>query len=178
MNLIELARSYLTPEVIDKASALVGETPTATRRSLETAIPAVVAGVAGEGASPSGARRLMGILEEAGLLGPMASTAERLSAGSGEDLVTLGKDLLGKLFGARLGVVTDTAASAAGVKTSSMASLLGLAGPNVAVDEGVGRRQQRRRGGGGGLHRHLGGGVDARAGSGGRLGRGGRRLSG
>jgi len=131
MNLIELARSYLTPDVIDKASALVGESPTTTRRALETATPTVVAGIAAEGASPSGARRLLGILQEAGLLGPMASITDRLSAGSGEDLVTLGKDLLGKLFGARLSAVTEGAASASGVKAETMSSLLGLAGPLV-----------------------------------------------
>jgi OmpA-OmpF porin, OOP family len=131
MNLTELARSYLTPEVIDKASALVDESPPSTRKALETAIPTVVAGLAGEGASAPGARRLLGILQEAGLLGPMATITDRLSAGTGEDLVTLGKDLLSKLFGARLSTVTDAAASTGGVKTSTMASLLGLAGPLV-----------------------------------------------
>jgi OmpA-OmpF porin, OOP family len=131
MNLIELARSYLTPEVVDKASALVGDSPTTTRKALEIAVPTVVAELSGEGASASGGRRIMGILQEAGLLGPMSTITERLSAGSGEDLVSLGKDLLGKLFGGRLSGVTGAAATAAGVKSDTMGSLLGLAGPLV-----------------------------------------------
>ena len=47
MNLIDGALGYLSAGVIEKASALVGESPAGTRRALETAVPAIVAGLGG-----------------------------------------------------------------------------------------------------------------------------------
>lgn len=130
-NLIDLAKSYLTPEVIQKASAMVGESPQSTRKVLETATPAIFAGLAGEASSTSGASQLTHILDEAGLVGPMGRITERLGAGSGEEVARLGKDLLGRVFGGRLSALVDAVAGAFGLKTSTTSSLMGLAAPLV-----------------------------------------------
>src|SRR5271166_3957052 len=97
MNLIETVCTYLTPEMIQKASALVGESPESTRSALGTAVPAVVAALAGEASSSTGAQSLLGVVEGAGLRGPMVSIAERLGGDRGEELVALGNDLLHRL---------------------------------------------------------------------------------
>jgi outer membrane protein OmpA-like peptidoglycan-associated protein len=131
MNLIDLAKSYLTPEVIQKASAMVGESPTSTRHALETATPAIFAGLAGEASSTSGAGQLVRVLDETGLVGPMGRITERLGSGSGEELTRLGKDLLGRVFGGRLSSLVDVVGSACALKTSTTSSLMGLAAPLV-----------------------------------------------
>jgi outer membrane protein OmpA-like peptidoglycan-associated protein len=130
-NLIDVAQSYLTPEVILKASALVGESPAVTRRALDAATPSLVTGLAERASSVSGAQSLLGILEEAHLTGQRTPIAERLGGMSGADLVQLGKDLLGRVFGARLGPVVDALATSSGAKTQATSSLLGLAAPIV-----------------------------------------------
>ena len=56
MDLIESIRTtHLTPEVIQKASVLLGESPSSTRRALETAVSTVVAALAAQTSSPTGA---------------------------------------------------------------------------------------------------------------------------
>ena len=131
MNLIESVRTYLSPEMIQKASALVGESPESTRSALGTAVPAVVAALAGEASSPAGAQRLLHVVEGAGLRGPMGSIAERLGEDRGEELVALGKDLLRRLSGDRLDRVIEIAGASSKVRPESMESLLALATPLV-----------------------------------------------
>lgn len=130
-NLIELAKSHLTPDVILRASALLGESPSSTRSALETASSAIFAGVAGEASSTSGAQKLIHVIEEAGLRGPASSVTDRLGAKSGEELIAGGEALIDRLFGGRLAPIVNAIASTSGVKTSSMRSLLGLAAPLV-----------------------------------------------
>jgi outer membrane protein OmpA-like peptidoglycan-associated protein len=131
MNLIEGALAYLNPEVTKKASALVGESPPVTHRALEMAVPAIVAGLAGECKQPGGAKGLLRVIEDAGLAGTRESVSDRLGAQSGEELLALGKDLLGRVFGGRMAGVTEAAAGAAGVTSKSMTSLFSLAAPLV-----------------------------------------------
>ena len=132
-NLLDLARAQLTPEMIQRASSLVGETPANTQRAMEAAAPTIVAGLVQEGSSVSGASHLLRIMEETGLTGSMAGIAERKEAESGalDSLVTTGKELFGRLFGGRASSVVDATAASSGVKQSSMSSLLGLATPLV-----------------------------------------------
>jgi outer membrane protein OmpA-like peptidoglycan-associated protein len=131
MTLIDRAKSYLTPEVIERTSALVGESQPVTEKALTTATTALAAGVTAEGAAPAGAGRLLHVIEEAGLRGPMGRIAERLAPDSGEDLVQRGQSLLSRVFGARVGTLTVATASAAGVKPAAMSAILGLAAPLV-----------------------------------------------
>ena len=143
-NLIELATSYLTDEVVHRASALVGESPDATRRALSTAVPAVVGGIAGEATTDSGAERLVRTLgEEGGAAEGKSSLGELLRSGSGEDLVQRGTALLGRILGPRMSPLVEATAREARVPTSAMASLLGLATPIVV---GVIGHQVRARG--------------------------------
>lgn len=132
-NLLDLARAQLTPEVIQRASSLVGETPATTQRAMEAAAPTIVAGLVQEGSSVSGASHLLQILEETGLAGSMPGIAERKEAESGalDSLVTTGKELFNRLFGGRVGSLVDATAASSGVKHSSMSSLLGLTTPLV-----------------------------------------------
>jgi outer membrane protein OmpA-like peptidoglycan-associated protein len=131
MNLIDLVKGYLSPELIEKASALVGDTPTTTRRALDTAVPTVVTGVAERASSPSGAESLIVLLRGSGLMGAMGPILDRLQGMGGEELVEYGKDLLGRFIGPRLGASTDVAAAATGVKSSTMSSLMGMVAPFV-----------------------------------------------
>jgi outer membrane protein OmpA-like peptidoglycan-associated protein len=132
-NLIDLARAQLTPEVIQRASSLVGESPASTQRAMEAAAPTIFAGLVQEGSSVTGASHLMQMLDETGLSGSMAGLAERREAESAaaESLMASGKELFGRLFGGRAGSVVEATAISSGVKHASMSSLLGLTTPLV-----------------------------------------------
>jgi OmpA-OmpF porin, OOP family len=131
MNLIDEALGHLSAGVIEKASALVGESPAGTRRALQTAVPSLVAALASHAAEDGGAARILQAVEQTGLVGPESAVAERLSGAGGDDLVGLGKDLIGRVLGDRLGPATVAASSAAGVSPISMGRLTGLAAPLV-----------------------------------------------
>ena len=132
-NLLDLARAQLTPEVIQRASSLVGESPASTQRAMEAATPTIFAGLVQEGSSVTGASHLLELLEETGLSGAMAGIAERREAESGavESLVATGKELFDRLFGGRAGSVVEVTAISSGMKYASMSSLLGLTTPLV-----------------------------------------------
>jgi outer membrane protein OmpA-like peptidoglycan-associated protein len=131
MNLIDLAKGFLSPELIEKASGLVGENSATTRRALDAAVPTVVTGVAERAATPSAAESLIGLLRGSGLVGAMGPILDKLQGMGGEELVEYGKDLLGRIIGPRLGASTDVAAAATGVKSSTMSSLMGMVAPLV-----------------------------------------------
>jgi outer membrane protein OmpA-like peptidoglycan-associated protein len=131
MNLIDLAKGWVTPELIEKAAGLVGESPANTRRALDAGVPAVVAGVVERGSSPSGAATLMSLLRESGLTGAIGPILDRLRGMNGEELIQFGQDLLGRFIGPRLGAGVDAAAASVGVKSTTMSSLMGLAAPFV-----------------------------------------------
>lgn len=131
MGLVEGALGYLNAEVTEKASALVGESPAKTRRALETAVPAIVTGLAGEAKDPAGARSLLRTIEDLGFAAPEATVSERLGSASGEDLVSMGKGFLSRVFGGRMTGVAEAAAGATGVSHGAMTSLFGLAAPLV-----------------------------------------------
>jgi OmpA-OmpF porin, OOP family len=130
-SLFEIARGYLTPDVVDRAASLVGESPSGVKRAMDVAIPSVVAGLASDAPSEGRASRVLGLLDETGLRETHDGISERLGKSSGEELMELGKDILGKVFGPRTSGVVAGAAGAAGVPRSSMSSLLALAAPLV-----------------------------------------------
>lgn len=132
-SLLDQARAQLTPEVIQRASSLVGESPANTQRAMEAAAPTIFAGIVQEGSSVTGASHLLELLEETGLSGSMAGIAERREAESGavESLVATGKELFNRLFGGRAGSVVEATAISSGMKYASMSSLLGLTTPLV-----------------------------------------------
>jgi hypothetical protein len=56
-NLVELTKSYFTPELVQKVSALVGESPPATQKAIEGAIPGEWPGFAQAASAISGSAR-------------------------------------------------------------------------------------------------------------------------
>src|SRR5262249_26268975 len=90
-------------------------------------------------------QRLLEILEEAARSGLMGSWMEHMGGGSGavEELAQRGKGLFGRVFGDRAGQLIDSAAESAGVRRSSMSSLMGLVTPLILG--GLGREVGARR---------------------------------
>ncbi len=131
INLLDLAKGALTPDLMQKVSALVGESPTNTQKAVDGAIPSVLAGLLNFASSNAdGPTRLISLITQGNYGSLLGNLSNLLSGGSGtQDLLKTGKDLLGTLFGGKLGALTDLVANNSGIKGASATSLLSLAGP-------------------------------------------------
>jgi outer membrane protein OmpA-like peptidoglycan-associated protein len=131
LNLIDLAKDYLTPDVISKLAGQIGETPAATERAIGAAVPSLAGIACNQASTPGGASRLLSLLNTSGLdTGVLSNFAGALSGGAATDgLLRTGNNLLSGLLGDKLGPVANTIASFAGIQGSSVTRLLGLLAP-------------------------------------------------
>jgi outer membrane protein OmpA-like peptidoglycan-associated protein len=131
VNLLDLAKTALTPDLMQKISALIGESPANTQKAVDGAIPSVLAGLLNFAASsPDGPARLISLLTQGNYANLLGNLSSLLSGGSAtQDLLKTGKDLLSVIFGGKLGALTDLIANNSGIKSASASSLLSLVGP-------------------------------------------------
>jgi len=150
-DLVKTISDLLTPDLLQKAAALVGETPTVTQKGFELAVPATLSGLANLASTDTGASQLLGLVNRlggdgsllddlAGFLGGGAASQSAMSA-AGEVLQTI--------FGSNQSRIIDALASAVGAKSSTTAgSLLRLAVPLVLSLLGRYRRTENLDAGG------------------------------
>jgi outer membrane protein OmpA-like peptidoglycan-associated protein len=133
MDLVDLVKGYLTPEVIQEAATRVGESSSSTQKALAGIVPTLVGALTNMASTSDGAQHLLRTLEAgpydgsvlnnvAGFLGDGVATQRATSAG---------RDILASLFGAKTDGVSDLIARFAGVRMDSASSLLALAAPLV-----------------------------------------------
>jgi OmpA-OmpF porin, OOP family len=132
IDLLSLAKGYLTSEVVGKVSSYLGETPANTGKALDGAIPAILAGVLRTGSTESGASALLRTIQR-GYDGSLLNNLPGVLGGGAatQNLVNSGSGLLNTIFGGNLGSIVSILAGNSGVKNSSVSSLLSLAGPIV-----------------------------------------------
>lgn len=133
VNLLEMAKGYLTPDVVKNSASYLGETPEATSRGLNGAIPAVLGGfVRSATRDPSGAgisRILSEGSSDAGALEDLSTIA---SGGSRTDaILSKGHGMLSSLFGDQLSGVVDHIAGASGLGRISAGKIFALAAPLI-----------------------------------------------
>ena len=63
VNLVELAKGYLTPDVIQKAATLVGESESATQKAMNGIVSTLIAALANQASTSGGAEKLSRILD-------------------------------------------------------------------------------------------------------------------
>src|SRR5215831_5883803 len=132
-NLVDQIKSYLTPEVLTKASAYVSESPPATEKALGGIVPMLLAGLANQASTSSGAQQLAQMLDAGKYDGSALGNLGSLFGGgvNTQNAISGSKTILDQLFGGRLSSVTDFFSRYAGIRTGSASSLLALAVPLV-----------------------------------------------
>ena len=63
-NLLELTKSYFTPDLVQKVSALIGESPPTTQKAIEGASPTLLAGLTNLTTSGTGTATLTNLLTQ------------------------------------------------------------------------------------------------------------------
>ena len=94
VNLVELAKGYLTPDVIQKAASFVGESESATQKAMSGILPTLIAAVANQTSTTSGAEKLSRMLDTGKYDGSALNNLGSLFGGgeTTQKAVTQGKD--------------------------------------------------------------------------------------
>jgi OOP family OmpA-OmpF porin len=132
-NLLETLQSLVTPDLLQKASSLVGEDPASTQRAIGGIFPTLLAGITSKFSSGSGIGQLLGMLPDPATSSNLLSNAASAFGGgaTSNSLADQGQGLLRTIFGDRINAVTDLIGAHSGIKGSSALSLLSLAAPLV-----------------------------------------------
>lgn len=131
-NLIEMVKGYLTPDIIQKASQLVGENSEGTQTALSGIVPTVLGGVLNKFSSSTGINQLVGMLGSGDQGGILNNVGGLFSGGAAsENLLSQGQGLISSIFGGQSNAVADSISKFSGVKSSSALSLLSMVAPLV-----------------------------------------------
>jgi OOP family OmpA-OmpF porin len=123
-----------TPGVIQRAAALVGESPGDTQRALTRGVvPVVLAKLATLESSEAGVGELHALVERGAAERSRLGDLGRLFSGGSTTQAALetGREILQTLFGGRVDAVARELAGSSGVQIASASTLLGLAAPLV-----------------------------------------------
>jgi outer membrane protein OmpA-like peptidoglycan-associated protein len=129
-NLVESIKGLFSNEVISKASGYLGENEAGVNRAINAIIPTFLGGLMDKTSTPEGATTVARLAETEASSGnsqnPLTYFDQPAKPGP-----TTGTGLMNQLFGARAGAVTDMLSNFSAVKTSSINSLIALAGPVI-----------------------------------------------
>lgn len=130
-NLLDLAKGYLTNEVVGKAASMLGEDQSTTQSAFNHILPALMGTMAGKADSKSGASDLFGMVTRPEFGGGLLNNLGDLFSNSEttNNTLNLGGTLLNSLLGNKTNGLIDMVSSAAGMKSNSTSSLMKLALP-------------------------------------------------
>lgn len=133
IDLVDLVKGYLTPDVIRNAAGYVGESSGSTQKALAGIVPTLVGALANTASTKDGAQELVRMLDAGKFDGSALGNVADLFGGGGatQSALSSGKSILDSLLGARMGDVGDLISRFAGVRAGSASSLLALATPLV-----------------------------------------------
>ena len=133
VNLVEMAKSYLTPDIIQKAASYVGESEWATEKAMNGILPTLLAAVADQASTTDGAQQLNRMIDKASTNGGALKNLGSVFSGGEmtQNTISRGKEVLSSLFGNKITGLTDAIARFSGIRSGSASSLLALAVPLV-----------------------------------------------
>lgn len=130
MDLIKIAKDYLTDELVTSLASRLGESSSATRSGFGAALPSLLAGLLSKGSQPGGAKGLFDLVSQPELAGGLLNQLPGLFSGSQQESNPgLGDNLLQSIFGGQSSGIADIISRFGGLKSSSASSLLKLAAP-------------------------------------------------
>jgi hypothetical protein len=126
-NLIETVKSFFTPDVVNRASARLGESEDGILRAVDSGVPVVFAGLLRR-ADRGEAAALLSDAHQAATH-HLPGAPEALFANSGVGLSTTGTGWGLGLFNGAFASISNALASFAGIKTGSASTMLNLLTP-------------------------------------------------
>ena len=125
MSVIDLVQQSLGPNEIQQISQQLGVDNATAQRAVESALPTMVAGMAGQSQNPAGASSIQSLMgSHAGVLGSLGSI---LGAGGAAD----GPSILGQIFGQHQDTVHQEVQQKSGLDPEKAKRLLMILAPIV-----------------------------------------------
>ncbi len=131
VNLLDLAKGYMTDAIVDKASSFLGENSEITKSGIDHVLPALLGGLMSKSSTPSGASDLLNMVNRPEFGGSILDNIGDIFGGSNNSLLDLSGNLLGSLFGGKLKGITDLIGSVVGGKSGTSSALMQMALPLV-----------------------------------------------
>lgn len=128
VNLLDLAKSSLTPILLSKANSLFGLDDGIASKALGAVLPTLLSGVLNKSATPQGAESLLNAIKDDSVDSNIVNNLSGLlSTETGvQSLGTQGGKLLGFLFGDKASGLGEQIASMAGVSSDASSGVKGL----------------------------------------------------
>lgn len=130
MNILNIIKDQLSPEILGQLSKSVGENPDGTKSALQSALPALLGSAAAQASSPGGATGLLEMLKQKTPQGGWSDTLSGLlgSTGSAGAASGLGSSFVSSLLGPKMNAVRDFIAGRSGIRSESATSLMSTGG--------------------------------------------------
>ena len=132
-NLLKSLSNYVTPDLISKASTLLGESEKGVSQGMSAAIPSLLSGLAGSADKSDIMNSVMGLVNQKGFDADsvMSNLSSLLTDQAPKSVMDSGNSLMQMLFGSKQTGLMDMLANSAGIKSSSASKLMGMAAPMV-----------------------------------------------
>ena len=137
-NLLELVQNYFRGETVQQASSALGESESSVGTALRSIVPLVLGGLFARSQQSGGTAELFGLAQQAhssgiisnmgSLLGGLSSNSNTAPAADGS-LLNKATELLRGVFGTQFAPAVETVSQQAGVRTSTVSSLMSMAAP-------------------------------------------------
>lgn len=128
-NLIEAAKGLFTTDLLNKASAYLGENENSVTKAISGILPSVLGGLADKAGANEGANTVAALAQEQHVSGSLENLGDFFGNESGS-LLNKGAGLLNGLFGeTKLNALSSIIAHFSGAKSTSITSLLSMATP-------------------------------------------------
>lgn len=132
INLLDLISRGLGGDFANTAGSLLGESSAGTRSALDAALPALLGGLVKKGSTAQGAAGVLDLLKASGVdASALGNIAGALGGGGLARQADAGSSVLTALFGDKVGALSSAIAGPAGVKSSSVTTLVAAAAPFV-----------------------------------------------
>jgi len=132
-NILELLKSEFSDEIVGQLGKFVGEDTAKTNSALGSIFPAVVGALISKGSTSQGAAEILNMITRGGFgADTLKGLAGAFAGGyNTTNLLNIGTNLLGGIFGDKVAKVVDWVCGASGVAKNAASSLLGLVVPAV-----------------------------------------------
>ena len=145
MNLLDIAKSYLSDDVVGQVSTMLSENQQEIQAAIDGALSVVLGGLIQKSAEPGGIGGVMDMVAE--VMSPNRAAGEVVVPDGGvfsqlgsmfdgsntqmSRFLAMGSGLVTGIFGEKASVIASALATHSGIKQTSALSLLNLAGPVV-----------------------------------------------
>ncbi len=128
INLLELSKNAVTPEIISKLSGLLGEDSSKTQTAVKYTLPAIIGSLINKTSTDQGTSEVLKLIKDGGYDGSMFNNLDTSLMDKNKffGIINGATGTLSSLFGGNLKEVTSMISKDNGISSNSSSSLLGF----------------------------------------------------